>query len=195
MDLAALRNCCITSLRSAGWLHSLAASGQGCSGNFKAFRSLKWLCSACPPRCRLMIALPSRGSGEDGIRLLWELMEPGVGLGLCPARSHSAPSSALLPGASSSNAERDKSRVKWESFYILCLRAPRTSSDCPVLCLFKVEVGMYQRKECLSFFRCQGCLVLLMRCQQGRNPWPSECPTELCLILLASLIRPTSSQD
>lgn len=97
-----------------------------------------------------MIALPSRGSGEDGMLLLWELMEPD-GAWAVPARGPSAPSSALLPGASSSNAERDKSRVKWESSYILCLRAPRTSSDCPVLCLFKVEVGMYQRKECLSF--------------------------------------------
>lgn len=63
--------------------------------------------------------------------------------------------------------------------------------------LFKVEVGVCQRE--FKFFLCQGQLalsdVLHGACQQGRNPWPSECPTELCLILLASLIRPTSSQD
>lgn len=38
------------------------------------------------------------------------------------------PPPAPLVGVPSSNAERDKSRVKWESFYILCLRAPRTPS-------------------------------------------------------------------
>lgn len=65
---------------------------------------------------------------------------------------------------------------------------------------FFIQGSRYVPREGeFKFFLCQGHLalsdVLHGACQQGRNPWPSECPTELCLILLASLIRPTSSQD
>lgn len=87
MDLAALRNCCITSLGSAGWLHWRAGFVQGCCGNFKAFRSLKWHCSASLPLWRLMSALLSGGRGEDVMLLLREPMETGSrGCGMCPAR-------------------------------------------------------------------------------------------------------------
>lgn len=147
MDLAALWNCCITSLSSAGWLHSLAAFVRGCWGNLKAFRSLKWPCSAGLPLWRLSIALPSRGSGEDAIAagMFWELM--GTGSQGCACASPTSPHPPSSHSAAGCFEEFCiKRQVKGKTGVVLHpLTAP---GDLWVLLfIFKVEVGVCPRKE------------------------------------------------
>lgn len=165
---------------------------------------MKWPCSTCPPHQRLMIALPSRGSGEDIVAAVMTVdgdVEQGLRSMPSPA-SHTYSQLPLCQWAFQgvTNKEWVKSKMG-----IILHRLSDGSLD-PVMRL-SVLFFIQGRSRCVpgeevfKYFLCQGHSALsdvlhgACQPQQGRNLWLYECPTELVIILLVSLTWPISSQD